>query len=489
MNLRDLLEDSELHLHLATGEPLDRLPEVGWVAATELADPTPFLDQGVVVLTTGLGLQGSAADYVDRLARAGVAGIGFGIGLGFDLVPPDLLAACISARLPLFVVPYETPFIAIARHVAERVIAARYEATIRTVEIHERLARVLLAGEGLSGLVSSISRANGRPCALVDFHGRLMASEPARSSWPVEQLLRNRTATEPWDLGGLAAFPIVLEGTVAAILCARGASPADPVLRSAATMVGLELSRRTAVLTGRRLLFGQVLEDIVHGVLSEEESERRAERFGLDGSMSFTALVGAVPGFEERLHHASWAVQTNVAQRGEPIETALVEGRLVLVVHGDAPLHEVARMTLERLRRLSDRAAVGVGGTHEGIGGLRRSLLEALSAANRGPGVHDPTTLSLTGMLGFERSGLAIAEAMLGPLVTQDREAGSDLVGTLVAYLRNDCRTGPTADELALHRNGLAYRLERIHRLTGRDPARMEDRVELLLAARVTGRM
>ncbi|MFP5333271.1 MAG: helix-turn-helix domain-containing protein, partial [Acidimicrobiia bacterium] len=412
-----------------------------------------------------------------------------GVGLGHDRVPPDLLTAAVACRVPVFVVPYETPFIAIARHVAEQVIASRYEATMRTFDVHERLAAVLLSGEGLTGLVTSTSRAEGRPCALVDFHGRILASEPVGSSWPIDQVLRNRTASEPWDGDELAAFPIVIEGTVTAILCARGARSEDPVLRSAATLIGLELSRRTAILTGRRLLLGQVLEDIIQGVLSEEESQRRVERFGLDGSMAFSVVVGAVPGHEERLQQASWAVQTLVAQRGDQIETALVEGRLVLVVHAGADLAEVARMTLERLRRLSDRAAVGVGGTHVGIGGLRRSLLEALSAANRGPGVHDPTALSLTGTLGFERSGVAIAEAMLGPLVVHDRESGSDLIGTLVAYLRNDCRVGPTADELALHRNGLAYRLERIHRLTGRDPYRMEDRVELLLAARVTGRM
>jgi purine catabolism regulator len=254
-------------------------------------------------------------------------------------------------------------------------------------------------------------------------------------------------------------------------------------------MVGLELARRAAVLTGRRLLLGQVLEDVVRGAISDEEAARRLDRFGLAGSTSFSVLVGAIPGGEDRLQQITWAVQTLVARRGDPIDTALVEGRLVLIVQGGGPSVEVAQLAYERLHRIASDAAVGIGRTYEGIGGLRRSLLEAMSAVGRGPGVHDALALSLAGSLGLDRSGQAIANAMLAPLVDHDQSTGSDLMRTLVAYLRNDCRARPTADHLALHRNGLAYRLARIEELTGRNLSRLEDRVELVLAARTSGRM
>ena len=64
---------------------------VGWVHGTELADPTPFLEGGELLLTTGL--RPIDTGYVERLVRAGVVGLGFGTGLGHDVVPPGLVAA------------------------------------------------------------------------------------------------------------------------------------------------------------------------------------------------------------------------------------------------------------------------------------------------------------------------------------------------------------------------------------------------------------
>jgi len=48
-----------------------------------------------------------------------------------------------------------------------------------------------------------------------------------------------------------------------------------------------------------------------------------------------------------------------------------------------------------------------------------------------------------------------------------DRENGSDLYGTLYAYLRSSCNMAETARRLHLHRNSLLYRLNQIRELTG----------------------
>src|SRR3712207_4772152 len=65
---------------------------ISWVHVSELADPTPFLEGGELLLTTGLALEpGPAlADYVRRLADAGVVGLGLGTGLGHETVPAEL---------------------------------------------------------------------------------------------------------------------------------------------------------------------------------------------------------------------------------------------------------------------------------------------------------------------------------------------------------------------------------------------------------------
>jgi len=84
----ELLAMPALGLRLVTGDPA---ATIRWAHAVELLDPTPWLAGGELVLTTGLRLPRSAEGqrlYVDRLADANVTGLGFGVGLGHDRIPP-----------------------------------------------------------------------------------------------------------------------------------------------------------------------------------------------------------------------------------------------------------------------------------------------------------------------------------------------------------------------------------------------------------------
>ena len=58
---------------------------------------------------------------------------------------------------------------------------------------------------------------------------------------------------------------------------------------------------------------------------------------------------------------------------------------------------------------------------------------------------------------------------LVRPLVEHDRARGSDLVKTLRTYFAAGANATEAADRLYLHRNSMAYRLERIGRLTGLD--------------------
>src|ERR1700712_599655 len=100
--LRALLR--ELELEIAAGEAgLDRA--VRWVHISELADPTPWLSGGELLLTTGLGPAGDAEAYVPRLGEHGLTGLGFGVGFGFERIPDALLAAAAAHGFPVFAVP------------------------------------------------------------------------------------------------------------------------------------------------------------------------------------------------------------------------------------------------------------------------------------------------------------------------------------------------------------------------------------------------
>src|SRR5205823_14128824 len=112
LSVRELVRDLELEL-LAGDDAADA--PVRWVHISELADPTPWLSGGELLLTTGMGLRDDAGAraYVERLADHGLAGLGFGLGFDHDEVPDALLAAARSRGFPVFAVPYELPFLAV----------------------------------------------------------------------------------------------------------------------------------------------------------------------------------------------------------------------------------------------------------------------------------------------------------------------------------------------------------------------------------------
>ena len=61
-------------------------------------------------------------------------------------------------------------------------------------------------------------------------------------------------------------------------------------------------------------------------------------------------------------------------------------------------------------------------------------------------------------------------EDTIAPLVRYDEQYSTDLVGTLEAYLGQNCNMNATAQAIHAHRHTVRYRLERVSELSGLDP-------------------
>ena len=70
-------------------------------------------------------------------------------------------------------------------------------------------------------------------------------------------------------------------------------------------------------------------------------------------------------------------------------------------------------------------------------------------------------------------------EDTVAPIVKYDDQYATDLVGTLEAYLEQNCNMNATAAAIYAHRHTVAYRLERVRELTALDPMQSEDRERL----------
>jgi purine catabolism regulator len=118
----------DLGLELVSGEESAQA-HVRWVHSSELADPTPWLKGGELLLTTGMQLDGpkTQRELIERLADHHIAGLGFGTGFAHKRLPAALVTAARKHEFPLFEVPYELPFIAITERAFARLLDERYE--------------------------------------------------------------------------------------------------------------------------------------------------------------------------------------------------------------------------------------------------------------------------------------------------------------------------------------------------------------------------
>ena len=159
---------------LALGEVAVSAPDVDvrWVATSELVDPTPYLQGGEVLLTTGLETtrwRTKWREYVERLARAEVAALGLGVGLTHARAPAALVQACRDAGLNLFEVPRPTAFVAISRAVAALLDDERDQVARRSLDAQRSLTRAALERDDVAALLEVLaeqvggSRGDGDP--------------------------------------------------------------------------------------------------------------------------------------------------------------------------------------------------------------------------------------------------------------------------------------------------------------------------------------
>lgn len=151
-----------------------------------------------------------------------------------------------------------------------------------------------------------------------------------------------------------------------------------------------------------------------------------------------------------------------------------------------AALKRAGTALLERLRcETQTTIDIGIGRYHSTLAGLAHSYQDARAALSLGKRfygqnrVHCLDALGIAAFVGIsqERTKIDLAKYLLSPL---DQE--SELLETLDVFFFENCCLASTASRLSIHRNTLSYRLEKITSLTGLNPRRFEDAMQIRLA-------
>jgi purine catabolism regulator len=533
LTVRELLRD--LEVGVLTGEPNLDAP-VRWVHISELADPTPWLSGGELLLTTGLSLSTPEEQraYIARLADHGLAGLGFGVGFGHEAVPEALVAAAAERDFPLVEIPYDTPFIAITEKAFARLVNEQYALLQRSIAVQERLQRIVLSERGLDAIASSLATLIGGTVVVFDGRGEPQALHAFRRELPDDALsavgteLRERARrteargfvpSHPELAPRALALPVAGAQTtglpqawLVAVKDSGGLSEFDRVvLHQAVTVVALELLRRHVASSTERRLAGDVLSELVSGTVAGSDLTRRLEPFGLGGRV--TALVlsppartngkgGGLEVCEAALVGAlrDEAVSGLVATAGTHV-CALLPGFL------DEELFELSQRVLDRVVTKMGVVPAAGAGRAVAAGDARRAYHEARCALeartlgrpvgatepNGNGGASPKPTVATYRDLGSFQLLLSLqdsdalrlfCESLLGPIESGEGHYGGELMRSLEAFIECNGQWEAAARRLYCHRHTLRYRIRKIEELTGRDLASARDRIEFWLALR-----
>ncbi|MEU9852387.1 PucR family transcriptional regulator [Streptomyces sp. NPDC047974] len=503
MHVDHLLRLDRLDLSLVWGDGALLGQEISGVTATDLEDPTRFLQPGEVVLSglvwwTPSGSAAKTDRFVSALRQTGTVALLAGEET-HGHVPGELVAACRRHRVPLIAVPPHTSFRAITEAVYLRQWGelnrhpADHHALPENVrlDLDRALEHRATAGQLLDRAFAHL----GTPaCHLLTAAGRTVARTGDTTGLPAREAIR--------ALGGArgTTLRIDAEGTDFDTwylhLPEEGQVP-PRVLQEIAELLGRHRRREDRSRAERGPAAARLLDVIGTSRVDPGRLQRALASCGLADRPSYTVVSAAL----EPEGNADAVAALTEALRHLPSPLFVVapgddDAATAVLANGD----DTTRATTERLREIahliqSCRPAstwrvglsepVAATALNTALTQARYALAGTRTAAPSSPQVArlrdlDGLEMLLAGVPGPVRE--VYRETVLGPLTRAGRGSGAMLLETLEVFLAHDGSWTRTAEALHVHVNTVHYRVERIETLTGRDLSRLDDRVDLRAA-------
>jgi sugar diacid utilization regulator len=385
-------------------------------------------------------------------------------------------------------------------------LAATNTSLRRSMDIHERLTRVAVCGEGQPGIAKALHELTGMPVAIEDRYGNMSAwagpgqpdPYPKQSYATREHLLRRLTrdgkpVRDGERLVVMASPRADVIGVLALIDPGRRAAAADLVaLEHGATVLAMELARLRGIADTELRLRRDLVHDLLAGT-DDDSALSRAEALGYDLRRPHRVVI--VEGKARGQGHDALLTAVRRALR-HARQTGLCEnwsGNVAVITAGQAGWDQLRRAIAADL---GGRSHVGVGGPCARPSELPRSLREAGLALRlqktllHGSGTCEYPKLGIFRML----AGMpdltdveTFVQEWLGSLLEYDARRKAELVRTLTQYLEHGGNYDATAAELSVHKSTLKYRLQRIRELTGLELNDPDVHFNLQLATRAWG--
>ncbi|MFD0313253.1 helix-turn-helix domain-containing protein [Streptomyces flavalbus] len=381
---------------------------------------------------------------------------------------------------------------------ANEIIQDRSGVIERASEVHDRLAELVLRGGGVHDVAAAVAEV---------LDGTVEFTEAAAA--PPEALEASRAEGHAVRHGDGWIAAVAAGGELLGALVLRGHPNLDPVdqrtLERAAMVTSLLLLARRSAAEAEQRVRGELLDDLLDARDRDPRLLReRATRLRADLDATHVVLAARLDGTaadaeqEADARRRLWSAASHLAATRQGLAAARDGGTVLLLplTPGDTAT-AVARRTARQLGT-AVHEAVTVGASApvadlaehpEAVAAAyaegRRCLdaLRLLGRAGDGAAAEDFGFLGL--LLATDRDIAGFVDRTIGQVTSYDDRRGTELLRTLDAYFACGMSPARTKDELHVHVNTVAQRLERVGRLLGDDwqsPARA---LEIQLALRL----
>ena len=486
-----------------------------------------MVDPNVVNLVSGGELLVSTAyavrenlpqllELIPQLKQRGVVALGLKFNSYINEIPQEILTLCDTLSFPLFEIPNSISFSQLITPIMTTIVNNQAQMLGDIYELQKALTATMLSGGGLQSIVQTLFDRFGNSIAIYnDFFSSfvLACSDRRRESITrrMEDLVRVgssgretvslMSSREVDNVDGLICNKIIIPiysdkkkyGSIYIWEDNREITNVDlAVLEASTSLIALDMIKKISMYEMENNHKASFLDDLlVHDEERQRKSLANAEYFDFDVDAEHRVAVIRVLSGNSTIGNSSLYKTNNSivnilrrVSRDSSIKVLFVNKCDSIVLVFELPVHEDGNY-LQQLHSFVDSAmnaleaegilsmvSIGMGRSYADATNLWKSFNEAGRAAAcwniDDVRIHSYEDLGVYRFLSYEvlRPELVLFyNETLKVLVDYDHDRDSELVHTLSLYFRCGGNLKRLAEEMGVHYNTVAYRIQRIKEL------------------------
>lgn len=477
IRIEDLINTPELRTRVVTGQHnIQNI--VQWAHVCEMSDPTEWLGQHDLLMTTGLGIP-HAPDaqtlYIERLVEAKLSGLMIGENMQAPADLSSLLKCADLHQFPVLFTHYGVPFAAITKMITDSRHQFEFERNRAVANLYEH-ARQGLNGLDTPALIQKLNKALNIQIHLVHLEQyQLIFSDQAMlDNDTIEHLktlqskrMSPHSLVKKIEISEYESLYLLATSFYDYHLLIRAKELDFSLIHHIASILSIDLERKNYEFQRKLRTGSELFDDILEQRVTSHQLEHRLEEYGL--SLSNSCVM--VADISDQCHFEAFLFVHHI--------TAIVKK------HADHDVFLLNDNDIESLTPILLKA--GISHHLSYVERFSSALQEAKLAYKHSEPKHalqyyQDIRDALPWLPKDINEAKQIFERYLGALEKLDQSQGTSHLVTLKCFLEHNCAWEKTAKALYIHKQTLVYRIQKIQNITGRNLNQTEDIVVLWLA-------